>query len=104
MPRRLIDFGTRPLLDLTSYARPGPGRRDRMSTAEIDHLTRTVRRVPEVMVKVLTHGGQDLKAVQRHLAYLDPKGELPIETDEGERIQPVRRAKRRARRSESGPP
>jgi hypothetical protein len=28
------------------------------------------------MVKVLTHGGQDLKSVQRHLAYLNRKGEL----------------------------
>jgi hypothetical protein len=38
------------------------------------------------MVKVLTRGGRDLKAVQRHLAYLNRKGELEIETDEGERI------------------
>jgi hypothetical protein len=38
------------------------------------------------MVKVLTHGGQDLKSVQRHLAYLNRKGELDIETDEGERL------------------
>jgi hypothetical protein len=38
------------------------------------------------MVKVLTHGGQDLKSVQRHLAYLNRKGELDIETDLGERI------------------
>jgi hypothetical protein len=38
------------------------------------------------MVKVLTHGGQDLKSVQRHLAYLNRKGELDIETDEGDRI------------------
>jgi hypothetical protein len=38
------------------------------------------------MVKVLTHGGKDLKSVQRHLAYLNRKGELDIETDEGERV------------------
>jgi len=38
------------------------------------------------MVKVLTHGGQDLKSVQRHLEYLDRNGELEIETDEGERL------------------
>jgi hypothetical protein len=38
------------------------------------------------MVKVLTRGGQDLKSVQRHLAYLNRKGELEIETDEGERV------------------
>jgi hypothetical protein len=38
------------------------------------------------MVKVLTHGGKDLKSVQRHLEYVNRKGELQIETDEGERI------------------
>jgi hypothetical protein len=38
------------------------------------------------MVKVLTQGGQDLKSIQRHLEYLDRKGELDIETDEGDRI------------------
>jgi len=87
MPKRLIEIRGTPILDLTSYARPGPGRRDRMSVAEIDHITRTARRVPEVMVKVLTHGRQDLKRVQRHLAYLGRRGDLAIETDEGERMQ-----------------
>ena len=38
------------------------------------------------MVKVLTRGGQDLKAVQRHLGYLNRKGELEIETDDGKRV------------------
>jgi hypothetical protein len=38
------------------------------------------------MVKVLTHGGQGLKSVHRHLAYLNRKGGLEIETDEGERV------------------
>jgi hypothetical protein len=74
------------LLDIASYARPGPGRRDRLPAAEVEVISRTVRRAPEVMVKVLTHGGKDLKSVQRHLAYLNRKGELEIETDEGERL------------------
>lgn len=74
-------------MDLTSYGRPGPGRRDRLSQADFDTVRRTVHRVPEVMVKVLTQGGKDLKAVERHLAYLDRKGELPIETDEGEQVK-----------------
>jgi len=87
MPKRLIEIRGTPILDLTSYARPGLSRRDRMSAAEIDHITRTARRVPEVVVKVLTHGRQDLKGVQRHLAYLGRRGDLAIETDEGERIQ-----------------
>ena len=42
-----------PLFDLLSYARRGPGRRDHLSPGEIRHVARTVRRTPEVMVKVL---------------------------------------------------
>ena len=38
------------------------------------------------MVKVLTRGGQDLGAVRRHLEYLDRKGELEIETDDGQKL------------------
>src|SRR5215472_18501990 len=87
MPKHLINIGEpRALLDIASYGRPGPGRRDRLSSAEVELISRTVHRAPEVMVKVLTHGGKDLKSVQRHLAYLNRKGELEIETDEGERV------------------
>ena len=87
MPRHLINVGdSRPSLDIASYARFGPGRRDRLSPAEVELISRTANRAPEVMVKVLTHGGTDLKSVQRHLAYLNRKGELEIETDEGERV------------------
>jgi len=38
------------------------------------------------MVKVLSKGGQDAKAVRRHLDYLSRRGELELETDDGERI------------------
>lgn len=90
MPRRLIDLrGTEtPLLDVASYARPGPARRDRPSPAELDHIARTVRRDPEVMVKVLSRGGQDLRAICRHLDYLRLRdaGELGVETDDGQRL------------------
>jgi hypothetical protein len=57
-----------------------------LSQDEIELITRTVRRTPEVMVKVLSRGGQDLKAVGRHLAYLNRGGELEIETDDGQRL------------------
>src|SRR5207302_6321031 len=87
MPRRLIDVGgARPLLDIASYARRGPSRRDRLSQDEIELIARTVRRTPEVMVKVLSRGGQDLKAVGRHLAYLNRDGEVEIETDDGQHL------------------
>lgn len=88
MPRHLIDVGAgRGWLDIGSYARRGPGQRDRLSPAEIETITRTVHRTPEVMVKVLNRGGQNLGAVARHLDYLTRKGELEIETDEGERLK-----------------
>jgi hypothetical protein len=86
MPRRLIDLGAKPLLDIASYARRGPGRRDHLSRAEVELISRTVRRTPEVMVKVLSRGGQDLKAIGRHLGYLNRGGEVDIETDDGQRL------------------
>jgi hypothetical protein len=76
----------RPLFNLASYARRGPGRRDRLSPAELQLIARTVGRTPEVMVKVLSGGGQDLAAVGRHLDYLGRAGELALETDDGERL------------------
>src|SRR3984885_13390165 len=87
MPKRLIQLEGRPLFDLASYARPGPSRRDRLSPGEIEQTTLTVRRAPEVMVKVLTRGGQELKAIRRHLSYLNRGGDLDIETDDGERLK-----------------
>jgi hypothetical protein len=85
MPSRTI---SEPLFDLSSYARRGPARRDHLSPAQVAQIARTARRTPEVMVKVLSRGGQDLKAVARHLEYLRLRedGELAIETDEGHRL------------------
>jgi hypothetical protein len=62
MQRRLIDLrgGGRPLLDIVSHARGGLGRRDRLCPAQIEHISLTVNRTPEVMIKVLSQGGQGL--------------------------------------------
>jgi relaxase-like protein len=89
MPRRVIDVGRggSPLLDIASYGRRGPGRRDRLSPAEVEQIARTVRRAPEVMIKVLTKGGQDFGAIRRHLAYLTRGNEFELETDDGERLK-----------------
>lgn len=86
MPRRPISLEGRPLLDIASYARRGPGWRDRLSPEEIEHISLTVHRTPEVMVKVLTRGGQDIGGVRRHFEYLNRKGKLEIETDDGQRL------------------
>jgi len=89
MPKKLIDIGAGvPLLDIASYARRGPGHRDQLSPAEVQQIARTVQRTPEVMVKVLSRGGQNLAAVRRHLDYLRLRddGELELETDDGQRL------------------
>jgi hypothetical protein len=41
------------LFDLVSYARRGPGDRDHFSPRQIAQIARTMKRIPEVMVKVL---------------------------------------------------
>jgi predicted transcriptional regulator len=87
MVKPRIDLGAaRPLLDLTSYARRGPAEQLQLTPEEIHLIGRTVRRTPEVMVKVLTKGGGDLKAVGRHLSYLSRNGEVEIETDDGRHL------------------
>jgi hypothetical protein len=78
---------SRPLFDPVSYARRGPGRRDQLSPAQIEQIARTVRRVPEVMVKVLPRGVTTLSAAQNHLGYIGRDGELDLETDDGEKMR-----------------
>jgi hypothetical protein len=84
MSRRPVRLPTdgRPFLDLLSLGRPGPS--GRFSPAQIEQIRRTVSRTPEVMVKV-TGGGTKIGAVAAHLGYISRKGELAIETDEGDR-------------------
>lgn len=86
MPKRLFDLRDQvPLLDIVSYGRRAPGTRSTFSSAERDYIGRTVRGTPEVMIKV-SGGGQSVGAVAAHFRYIDRKGELDIETDEGDRI------------------
>jgi len=83
MPRNLNE----PAFDLFSYARQGPGQRVRLSPTEIAHVARTVGRSPEVMVKVLSRGATDLVAVRKHVDYIARKGQLDIETDDGQKVR-----------------
>ena len=76
-----------PLFDLVSHARHGPGRRDHLTPAQTQQIARTVGRTPEVMVKVLPRGANNLGAVRRHLDYIGRKGEVGLETDEGETLR-----------------
>lgn len=68
-----------------SAARQGPMVSGDFTRAQIEQIARTVRRTPEVMVKV-TGGGSNVGAVAAHLAYIGRKGALEIETDDGQRV------------------
>lgn len=54
----------------------------RLNLGQVAAVSRTVRRVPEVIVKV-SGGGRDSAGVKAHLSYIDRHGKLDIETDAG---------------------
>ena len=85
--RRTVDLreDQRPLLDVASYGRCGPGHRP-LSKAEIAHIARTARRAPEVVVKVLG-GARSLRGVAQHLDYIGREGRGEVRTDDGDRLQ-----------------
>lgn len=74
-----------PLLDVFSAGRRGPP--ERFSFGQLEQIRRTVRYVPEVMVKV-TGGGSSECAVAAHVAYVGHSGEAQIESDRGDVIEP----------------
>lgn len=73
-----------PLLDIASYARCEPRAAGRLTPAQIEHIRLTVNRAPEVMVKVLSSGSSDLKAVGRHFDYIGRQGHLNLEGNDSE--------------------
>jgi hypothetical protein len=86
MPKRTFKMlDGEPLLDVVSYGRGGPTGTT-LTPAQVEQIRRTVRRTPEVMVKILPRASNDLKAVGKHLDYIGRKGELELETDDGERL------------------
>jgi hypothetical protein len=85
MPRRVVDLREIPLLGIASYGRRGPGHPP-LSKAQIEHISRTVRRVPEVMIKV-SGGARTIRGVEDHLDYIGREGEGEVETDNGQRLQ-----------------
>ena len=73
--------------DLVSHGRRGPGRRDHLSPAQLEQIARTVRRTPEVMVKVLSTGATRVGHVKKHVDYIGREGELDLQTDDGEKLR-----------------
>ncbi|WP_161965577.1 relaxase/mobilization nuclease domain-containing protein [Steroidobacter cummioxidans] len=77
----------RPILDIISYGRAGPGARLSLTPAQIAQIHRTVSRAPEVVVKVTGGGGSTTgRGVNAHFSYIGRRGELEIETDDGQRL------------------
>ncbi|MBE2245318.1 MAG: relaxase/mobilization nuclease domain-containing protein [Burkholderiaceae bacterium] len=56
------------------------------SAAIRERIEATVRRVPQVMVKV-TGGGRGMKAIAAHLRYISKNGRLDIEDERGETMR-----------------
>jgi len=77
MRKRILDLvDEKPLLDIAAYARKG-----RLPTpAERLHISLTVHRAPEVMVKV-SGGARTLDGVERHMAYIGREGKLGLDVD-----------------------
>ncbi len=88
MAKRISGPASRRLaeLDLVSYGRRGRHTPFEFSHTQLEQIGRTVRGVPEVMVKV-SGGGKSAAAVKAHLAYIDRHGRLEVHTDEGEILQ-----------------
>src|SRR2546423_7022151 len=76
----------RPFLDLFSRGRAGPSESRGFSAAQIEQIQRTVMgRTPEVMVKV-TGGGRRGGAGAGHPSYINPPGEIDLETDDAQHV------------------
>jgi hypothetical protein len=84
MPKRLVDLrgDSSPLLDIASYGHRGPWRAHSLTIGQIHHIARTVRRVPEVMVKV-SGGARTVRGVGEHLDYIGREGEEVVEGGDG---------------------
>ena len=86
MPRRVVSVprtSGQESLDLVSHGRRGPGSAARgLTPAQVDQVARTVRKTPEVVVKV-SGGARDAGGAKAHFDYIDRHGKLGLETDDG---------------------
>jgi len=78
-----------PLFDLVSYGRAGPHGDIHFTPAQVAQIERTVRRVPEVVVKLLPKSATTLKAAAKHVDYISRGGAVELETDDGQRLSGI---------------
>ena len=76
-----------PLFDIISNGRRGPCRRDLLSLSQVEQITRTAGRTPEVMVKVLPASGGSMVGACRHLDYIGRHGEVDLLTDDDQALR-----------------
>jgi hypothetical protein len=82
MKKRIIDLRDQaPILDIVSYGRGGKS----LTPAQKEQIALTVRRVPEVMVKV-SGGARTVSGVERHMDYIGREGRLGLEADTGDHL------------------
>jgi hypothetical protein len=86
MPKRVVSVPRTPAsLDIVSYGRRGPSSARQLTQAQIEQVARTVRKTPEVVVKV-SGGARDAAGAKAHFDYIDRHGKLALETDDGRNL------------------
>jgi Relaxase/Mobilisation nuclease domain len=83
----VIDDELGPLFDFVAHGRALPEHERPLSISQINLITRTVGRTPEVMVKVVNKGSSSAAGVGGHVGYIGRQGAVELETDEGEILQ-----------------
>jgi hypothetical protein len=83
----VIDDELEPLFDFVAHGRALPEHERPLSISQINLITRTVGRTPEVMVKVVNKGSSSVAGVGGHVGYIGRQGAVELETDEGEILQ-----------------
>jgi hypothetical protein len=83
----VIDDELEPLFDFVARGRALPEHERLLSMNQINLVTRTVGRTPEVMVKVVNKGSSSAAGVGGHVGYIGRQGAVELETDEGEILQ-----------------
>jgi hypothetical protein len=72
-------------LEFVSHGRRGPSAGWGLSPSQVEEVKRTVRRVPEVVVKV-SGGARDADGARAHFDYIDRHGKQAIVTDDGREL------------------
>jgi hypothetical protein len=86
MPKRTVTVPRDPIaLDIVSHGRSGPAAAGLLPLERVEQIKRTVRRTPEVMVKV-SGGARDAGGAKAHFDYIDRHGKQAIFTDDGREV------------------